>query len=184
MKSSLLIVEDHEAARDLILHALEGAGYDLVFASSGTEAVRRLQEGRVFTAAVIDVSLPGVSGLDICHRIKLDPVLRNTPVILMSGALGTRELAQESARVGADAFLAKPFSLDELRTVVRAFTRIHEQAIEIEQLRSRLDESRAEISASQASDTAVSLDWTLPYHEFNRHARTKYFLHALALAGG
>ncbi|MGH7823550.1 MAG: response regulator, partial [Candidatus Binatia bacterium] len=184
MESNLLIVEDHEAARDLILHALEGGGYQLEFASSGTEAVEILQRGRSFTTALLDVSLPGVSGLDICRRMKSDSLLRTTPVILMSGALGARELAQESVRVGADAFLAKPFSLDELRTVVRAFTRIREQAIEIDSLRSKLDESQAELSASQTADTAVNLDWRLPYHDFMRHARKKYFLHALALAGG
>jgi CheY-like chemotaxis protein len=184
MEPNLLIVEDHEAARDLIFHALDPRRYHLQFAATGSEALEQLERGGPFAAALIDVSLPGVSGLDVCRKIKSDPALEATPVILMSGALGTRELMEETARVGADAFLAKPFSLDELRTVVAAFTQIREQALEIERLRSELAAVEAELSATRSADENVSLDWALPYHEFIRHARKKYFLHALALAGG
>ena len=174
--SRLLVAEDHEAARELIRKALQGGQYDIEFAESGTQALRALEHDG-FSTALLDVSLPGVSGLELCERIKSDPSLSRTPVILMSGALATRELANETQRVHADAFLAKPFSLGELRTTVAAFSRIYEQGREIEAL-------RAEVQEANLRKMTVELDWSLPYHEFMKLARKQYFLHALAQAGG
>lgn len=183
MGKDLLIAEDHEAARELILHALQDEGYTLVFAENGTEALRQLDE-KTFTTALLDIALPDVSGTTICQRLKEDPRHSRMPVILMSGALGARELAEQTSSAGADAYLAKPFSLGELRTVIRAFTKIREQAIRIDELREQLRESEAELSAAQEASGSVKLDWSLPYHDFMKHARKKYFLHALALSGG
>jgi CheY-like chemotaxis protein len=182
MSASLLVAEDHEAARELIFHALEGEGYNLVFANSGTEASSVLRQ-RQFDAALIDVSLPGLSGAELCRRIKAQHEFPPTPVILMSGALGARELAAESHEVGADAFLAKPFSLEELRTVLRAFTKIREQAIELDRLRVIVAGSERAAGVS-SGDAAPGLDWSLPYHDFMKLARKAYFEHALVTSRG
>ncbi len=183
VSTNLLVAEDHEAARELISHALEGEGYNLTFVETGMEASNVLCE-RQFDAALLDVALPGMSGTEICRRIKSHPDAPSTPVILMSGALGSRELAAESHDAGADAFLAKPFSLEELRTVLRAFTRIREQAVEIERLRNRIMAIEAPHEAAAEESAARRLDWTLPYHEFMKLARKAYFEHALVTARG
>lgn len=180
MKETVLVAEDHQSARELIADALQGEGYNLVFASTGTEAAQLVRE-RIPDAALLDVSLPGLKGSDICRQIKA--VSRTTPVILMSGALARHELAEESAAAGADAFLPKPFSLDELRTVLRAFSRLRGQQIEIEQLRAALDQAR-EAAASATGSARTELDWNLPYHRFMKLARKAYFEHALQTAGG
>ncbi|MGH7899681.1 MAG: response regulator transcription factor, partial [Candidatus Binatia bacterium] len=120
MNGTLLVAEDHQSARELIAYALEGEGYRLVFAETGTEA-SSVVTAEPPDAALLDVSLPGLSGAEVCRQIKNRR--HSTPVILMSGALGRRELADETSSAGADAFLPKPFSLDELRTVLRAFMR-------------------------------------------------------------
>jgi DNA-binding NtrC family response regulator len=179
MSDTLLVAEDHQSARELISSALEGEGYDLVFAPTGTEALEILRQ-RPPDAALLDVSLPGATGAEICRQIKAAHAA--TPVILMSGALERRELAAQSMAAGADAFLPKPFSLDELRTVLRAFARVREQALEIEHLKTALSE--AGLSKKTVRSTADELDWSLPYHDFMKLARKAYFEHALTLAGG
>ena len=179
MRETLLVAEDHQSARDLISSALEGEGYDLVFASTGTEAMNIVGHHPP-DAALLDVALPGATGPEICRQIKA--ASSATPVILMSGALERRELATESSTAGADAFLPKPFSLVALRTVLRAFARVRNQAIEIDRLKQALAE--AGIGKKTGRSTADELDWSLPYHDFMKLARKAYFEHALQLAGG
>lgn len=181
MTPNLLVAEDHEAARELITHALEGEGYNLIFAETGNEASNVIGQ-KHFDAALLDVSLPGISGVDLCRKIKRESP--PTPVILMSGALPPSDLAHETEEVGADAFLAKPFSLHELRTVLRAFTRIREQAAEIENLREKLLTAETSLSSARGAGNDLGLDWGLPYHDFMKLARKSYFVHALILAGG
>ncbi len=180
MKETVLVAEDHQSARELISDALQGEGYNLVFATTGTEAAQMVVE-QPPDAALLDVSLPGAKGSDVCRQIKA--INHATPVILMSGTLNRHELEQESAAAGADAFLPKPFSLHELRTVLRAFSRLRRQDLEIEQLRVALDQVR-EAAASSDGSTQAALDWSLPYHRFMKLARKAYFEHALQTAGG
>jgi DNA-binding response OmpR family regulator len=177
MRETLLVAEDHQSARELISYALEGEGYDLVFAETGLQAADIVGEHPP-DAALLDVSLPGMTGPEICRRIK--SMRHSTPVILMSGALERGELAKESTEAGADAFLPKPFSLDELRTVLRAFARVCSQALEIERLRTALSES----TRGDAGSARAGLDWSLSYHDFMKLARKAYFEHALVVAGG
>jgi len=177
MRETLLVAEDHQSARELISYALEGEGYNLVFAETGSEAAE-IVGAHPPDAALLDVSLPGMTGPDICRRIK--SLHQSTPVILMSGALERGELAKESTEAGADAFLPKPFSLDELRTVLRAFARVRSQALEIERLHSAL----AENPRGDNGSARAELDWNLPYHDFMKLARKAYFEHALVVAGG
>jgi two-component system response regulator PrrA len=181
MSETLLVAEDHQSARELISYALEGEGYDLVFAETGTQALEMLTE-RPPDAALLDVSLPGVSGTDLCREIKLSRP--STPVILMSGALERGELKKESSAAGADAFLPKPFSLDELRTLLRAFARMRSQTVELERLRSLVAERDRQLSAARPGSAGAELDWSLPYHRFMKLARKAYFEHALTVAGG
>ena len=171
MKETLLVAEDHQSAREFISRALEGEGYDLVFAETGPKAMEIVGE-HLPDVALLDVSLPGVAGSDVCRQLK--SMRRSTPVILMSEALERGELARQSAAAGADAFIPKPFSVDELRTVLRALAKIRGQALEIERLHTALAERGA----------AAELDWSLPYHEFTKLARKAYFEHALRVAGG
>jgi CheY-like chemotaxis protein len=181
MSGTLLVAEDHQSARELISYALEGEGYELVFAETGTQALQALDR-QLPDAALLDVSLPGATGLEVCRRIKL--ARPSTPVILMSGVLERGELEKESSAAGADAFLPKPFSLDELRTVLRAFSRVRSQTGEIERLRSLIAERDLQLSAARPGSAGAELDWGLPYHQFMKLARKAYFEHALTAARG
>jgi two-component system response regulator MprA len=181
MMQTLLVVDDHESARELIADALRGEGYELVFAATGTEASARVAE-RLPDMALLDVALPGVHGSEVCRQIKA--LSATTPVVLMSGALERRELERESNAAGADAFLAKPFFLDELRTVLRLLSHMRAQRAELAELRVALAGLR-EMQASPPGDSArAQLDWRLPYHRFMKLARKAYFEHALEASGG
>jgi DNA-binding NtrC family response regulator len=177
MKETLLVAEDHQGAREFISRALEGEGYDLVFAETGTRALEIVGHHPP-DVALLDVSLSGIAGSEVCRQLK--SVRRSTPVVLMSGALERAELAKQSAAAGADAFLPKPFSVDELRTVLRTFVQVRSQTLEIERLQAALVE-RQRVAAVGA---AAELDWSLPYHDFTKRARKAYFEHALRAAGG
>jgi two-component system response regulator PrrA len=181
MSGTLLVAEDHQSARELISYALEGEGYELVFAETGTQALQALDR-QLPDAALLDVSLPGATGSEVCRRIKL--ARPSTPVILMSGVLERGELEKESSAAGADAFIPKPFSLDELRTVLRAFSRVRTQTGEIERLRSLIAERDLQLSAARPGSAGAELDWGLPYHQFMKLARKAYFEHALTAARG
>jgi CheY-like chemotaxis protein len=179
MRETVLVAEDHESARELIADALQGEGYNLVFAATGTEA-SSLAGTRPPDAALLDVSLPGLRGSEVCRQIKASNP--STPVILMSGALERGELERESLAVGADAFLPKPFSLDQLRTVLRVFAKLRSQEVEIRELRAAITERQTPKPADGSA--RGELDWELPYHQFMKLARKAYFEHALRIAGG
>jgi DNA-binding response OmpR family regulator len=115
-----LLVEDEPALRELMKAAL-GAGYDFVEAGDLGEALE-LVRSHVPTVVLLDVMLPGGSGLDVLRAVRAEPELADVRVIVVSAWQSgeDRRLAQE---LGADGFLGKPFELEELSEAVRAVTR-------------------------------------------------------------
>ena len=121
----ILLVEDEPALRELMKVAL-GAGYDFVEASDLGEALD-LVRSHVPTVVLLDVMLPGGSGLDVLRAVRAEPELAAVRVIVVSAwqSGDDRRLAQE---LGADGFLGKPFALDELSSAVRDLTEAAEEA--------------------------------------------------------
>lgn len=112
---TILVVEDDRALREFLCTALSHE-FDVVGAASGEEAVelaRRLRPKVV----LLDVMLPGLSGLDVVREIRADPGLKDTPVLVMT-AFSEIE-AGDAAQAGANRFLAKPFDLQELTEAVK-----------------------------------------------------------------
>lgn len=114
--ATLLICDDEPALRELMRIALDG-DYAFAEAASAAEAIevtRRLRPDLV----LLDVMMPGGSGLDALAEIRADPELAPTPVVVVSAFSGASD--REAARAaGADRFVAKPFDPDELDAVVR-----------------------------------------------------------------
>jgi DNA-binding response OmpR family regulator len=115
----ILLVEDEPALRELMKAAL-GAGYDFVEAGDLADALE-LVRSHVPTVVLLDVMLPGGSGLDVLRAVRAEPELASVRVIVVSAwqSGDDRRLAQE---LGADGFLGKPFELEELSAAVRALT--------------------------------------------------------------
>ena len=125
-KSRVLVVEDEELIREMLVLALEGEGYEVETATDGRLAVEQLQSydannnETVFDLVILDLMLPQINGLDICRLVRH----QGNPVpILMLSAKGSETDRVFGLEVGADDYLSKPFSMRELVARCRALLR-------------------------------------------------------------
>ncbi len=119
VRSSLLVVDDDSRVRTVVCWQLEAEGYVLYEAADGNAAWQAIAERRP-DLVVLDLSLPGMSGLDLLRRLR--DAGDRTPVVVLSGRSGEgdRILALD---LGADDYLVKPFSPGELAARVRSVLR-------------------------------------------------------------
>jgi two-component system response regulator PilR (NtrC family) len=112
----VLVVEDEKSMRDLLSLMLRKEGYAVETADSGTQAASRIAKDPTYDLIVTDVSMPGMTGLELLrHARRATP---DTSVILMT-AYGSKETAIEALNDGAAYYVEKPFDLDEMKVVVR-----------------------------------------------------------------
>jgi CheY-like chemotaxis protein len=117
MDSTILVCDNEEVLRGLVRASLDGNGYTLVEARDGDEAV---EQARLVQPDLIllDMMMPGKSGLEVLAELRRDPELRDIPVVMLTARAQVTD--REAARLaGADRFLAKPFSPLELGCVVK-----------------------------------------------------------------
>ncbi len=116
---NVLLVEDDARVADFIGRGMRSESWHVSVATDGETALAMLDTER-FDVVVLDRMLPGISGLEVCSRIRArqDP----TPILMLS-ALGDVEDRVSGLRIGADDYLAKPFDFDELLVRVHALTR-------------------------------------------------------------
>jgi response regulator RpfG family c-di-GMP phosphodiesterase len=115
----LLIVDDDDGFRALLRTTFEVVDVEVEEAPTA-EAALDIVELRRPDAIVLDVSMPGMGGLELCRRVKADPTTQSVAIVLLSGSVSDLALAGESA--AADAYLRKPFSPLELLDVVERLT--------------------------------------------------------------
>jgi DNA-binding response OmpR family regulator len=121
MSARVLIVEDEPAIRDAVAYSLVGEGYDVETRGDGEGALAAAR-ARPFDVVVLDVMLPGVSGVEVCRRLRESS---DVPVIMLTArdAEVDRVVGLDS---GADDYVTKPFSTAELVSRVRAILRRRE----------------------------------------------------------
>ena len=121
MKPVVLIVEDEAPLVTMLRYNLEREGFAVDEAANGGEALLRIAERRP-DAVLLDWMLPHVSGLEVCRQIRRAPSTRSVPVIMLTarGEEGDRIRGLDS---GADDYVVKPFSLNELIARLRAVIR-------------------------------------------------------------
>ena len=117
----VLVVEDEPALSLLLAYNLEAEGYIAERAERGDEAELRLAESPP-DLVILDWMLPGVSGLEICRRLRARPATQALPVIMLT-ARGEEGERIRGLSVGADDYVVKPFSVPELMARVRALLR-------------------------------------------------------------
>jgi response regulator RpfG family c-di-GMP phosphodiesterase len=110
-----LLVDDDAALRALVRTTFEVVDLEVEEAEDAREARRRIKARRP-DVIVLDVLMPGESGLDLCRSLKCDPATSSIPIVLLSGSDGGSLVASDAA--GADAYIRKPFSPLELLAVV------------------------------------------------------------------
>ena len=117
----ILIVEDEAALALLLAYNLEAEGFIVEREERGDEAELRLAE-TVPDLVILDWMLPGVSGLEICRRLRARDVTKTLPVIMLT-ARGEEAERVRGLSIGADDYVVKPFSVPELMARVRALLR-------------------------------------------------------------
>jgi CheY-like chemotaxis protein len=113
----ILAVDDDASERALVERALIKNGYTVLTAETG-ELALRIMEKIVPTVVVVDVSLPGMSGYDLCLALKADPRLKNIPIVFLSGRDLPRDF-QMGREAGGVFYIPKSSSLENLLTAVR-----------------------------------------------------------------
>jgi DNA-binding response OmpR family regulator len=114
----VLIADDDPDILELVKFRLERAGYDVLPARDGEEALQLLTE-RQPDLAVLDVMMPKLTGYDVTRRIRENDETRRIPVILLTARVQEADVAR-GFEAGADDYLKKPFSPQELRARVQA----------------------------------------------------------------
>ncbi|MGB8277511.1 MAG: phosphate regulon transcriptional regulator PhoB [Methylovirgula sp.] len=117
----MLVVEDEAALSLLLSYNLEAEGFVVERVERGDEAELRLVESPP-DLVILDWMLPGVSGLEICRRMRAREATRTLPVIMLT-ARGDESERVRGLTIGADDYIVKPFSVPELRARVRALLR-------------------------------------------------------------
>lgn len=113
-KATLLIVDDEEELRENLRDLLEFSGYEVIAAASGEEALEKMA-ANAFDAALLDIQLPGIDGLETLRRIK--EMRREIPVGMVS-ASSVRGVLAQAEEYGATLTLLKPYSPQEMLSAV------------------------------------------------------------------
>lgn len=120
-KIKILLVEDEEDIADLVKLQGELSGYKVFVESNGISAMRTVEREKP-DLIILDIMLPGQSGLDVCRKIKGTPALKETPVIILSAKSEEIDVIL-GLELGADDYVTKPFSPKVLFSRVRAVLR-------------------------------------------------------------
>jgi two-component system alkaline phosphatase synthesis response regulator PhoP len=114
--AKILIAEDERDIRDLIAFSLRNAGHEVITTVDGESALEQVYTQRP-DLVLLDVRMPRLDGYQVCRRIKQDRTLRKIPVAFIS-AKGQDAEVELGLQAGAEKYILKPFSLDELLTAV------------------------------------------------------------------
>lgn len=123
MLQNILIVEDDADIAESLEYNLKREGFRVIIAESGEKGLRlALDERNVVSLMILDLMLPGMSGLELCRRVRREPSIEQMPIIMLTAkAAETDKIA--GLETGADDYIIKPFSVKEVVARVRAVLR-------------------------------------------------------------
>jgi two-component system, OmpR family, phosphate regulon response regulator PhoB len=121
MKPRVMIVEDEQALNLLLRYNLESEGFEVDIVDRGDEAETRVSEAMP-DLVILDWMLPGVSGIEICRRLRARSETKHLPILMLT-ARGEESERVRGLDTGADDYVVKPFSLPELLARVQALLR-------------------------------------------------------------
>jgi two-component system phosphate regulon response regulator PhoB len=120
MTKKVLIIEDNPDIAECLRVGLERAQFTVKVALTGEEGLHAsLDRNDPPSAILLDVRLPGMSGIELCRRLRQEPNTRHTPIIIVTAT--TIETDSAAASVGADCYITKPFSVHEVVERVHSF---------------------------------------------------------------
>jgi putative two-component system response regulator len=121
-RATILVVDDEPVIRELESNTLGELGHQVIEAGNGMDALQLAREHRP-DLMLVDIMMPGVSGIDVCRQLRQDKHTRDIRIIVVSGA-DAKQALEESIIAGADDFLAKPIDTLELMVRVRSLLRV------------------------------------------------------------
>lgn len=121
MKPFIVIAEDEKAVSELLRYNLESEGYETAIANDGDEAMLLLDE-RIPDLMLLDWMLPKISGIEICRRVRTRQETANLPIIMLTARTEEADRIR-GLETGADDYVTKPFSTNELMARVKAVLR-------------------------------------------------------------
>ena len=125
-KIKILVVEDEEAIRTGLIDVLVFHGYEVDGSATGPEGLSKALTGK-FDLILLDIMLPGMDGYEICDRIRAED--RKQPIIMLTAKTSDEEIIQ-GLKLGADDYVAKPFSIQQLVLRIKAVLRRSQVGIE------------------------------------------------------
>jgi len=146
----ILLADDSVTAQNMGRKILTDAGYDVLTVNNGSAALKRVAEQKP-DLIVLDVYMPGYSGLEVCVRLKDAPETARIPILLTVGKLEPFK-PEEATRVRADGFIVKPFEASEL---LSALTRLEDRMVPSQAEGGRFGSSSSGIERFGSSDPAV-----------------------------
>ena len=114
----VLVADDDADIRDLVAFKLEQAGFEVIAVEDGQTAFEQARS-RQPTLAVLDVSMPGLSGIDVCRMLRADPATSGMLIIMLTARVQEQDV-EGGFTAGADDYVTKPFSPRELVSRIQA----------------------------------------------------------------
>jgi two-component system phosphate regulon response regulator PhoB len=114
----VLVADDDADIRDLVAFKLEQSGLEVIAVEDGQAALEQARAHRP-TLAVLDVSMPGLSGIDVCRMLRADPATAGMLIIMLTARVQEQDV-EGGFSAGADDYVTKPFSPRELVSRIQA----------------------------------------------------------------
>ncbi|MCW5784421.1 MAG: response regulator [Nitrospirales bacterium] len=118
MMKHILLVDDHQMAREALKQFLEAQGYSIEEAENGAVGLALIRQGKSFDLVISDNQMPVMTGLEFIQRLAQQSYISTHPLIMYSGQL-TPELEQQVRALGVYAVIQKPYNLQDLLVIVR-----------------------------------------------------------------
>ncbi len=150
-RATILVVDDREENRYIVSRTLLAAGYSVVQARTGQEALAKASD--LPDLVLLDIRLPDMTGYDVCNRIKANPTTRGIPVVHLSASFITSESKVMSLEGGADAYLTQPVEPPVLLATVKALLRLRKA-----EAMSRLSARQWQVTFDSLSEAIGLLD--------------------------
>lgn len=116
MSKKVLAVDDSKTMRDMVSFTLKGAGYDVLVADDGVNALNELT-GQSVDLVITDVNMPNMNGIELVSKLREDPRFRATPILILTTE-SDDEMKQKGRAAGATGWIVKPFVPEKLLKVV------------------------------------------------------------------
>jgi sigma-B regulation protein RsbU (phosphoserine phosphatase) len=148
LPGTLLVVDDDEANRDMLSRRLERKGFSVAVAEDGSRAIELVRE-RPFDLVLLDVLMPGLSGLDVLRELRQEYPATELPVI-MATALSESGDIVEALRLGANDYVSKPLDFPVVLARIQAQLSLKDAVDEVVRLERSLEQRNAELTGANA----------------------------------